>query len=804
MKIRFSPLLVFLFLFFIVSGCLTDKPSEYIVWFDKPASCFEEAFPLGNGFTGMMVKGGPLEEDIVMNESSLWTGGPVDPYMNTEAWKNLEPVRNALFAEDYKKAEQLVRNMQGKFSESYAPLGNLLLSFSHPDSIKNYRRELDLSTGIATVSYTSGRNSFLREFFVSNPDRVAVIHLTGSSPGSLDVTVSSTSLLKVSTFTDNSTLIMDGLVPVHAEPNYNNVPDPIQYDDSGKGMRFRMMARVAGTDGQLESVSNGLRIYDASEAVILVSAATSYNGIDKEPGLEGRDEKQIAGDIIDSAAGMTLKELRSRHSDDFSTLFNRVSLSINASEAPDLPIYKRLMNYSDSADDYNLETLYFQFGRYLLISSSRQGGIPANLQGIWNPHLRPPWSSNYTTNINAEMNYWPAEVTNLSETHEPLMDFIGRLTKTGEVTAETFYNCGGWCCSHNSDIWAMTNPVGNFGKGDPVWANWSMAGPWYCLHLYDHFAFNGDTAWLNDYAWPIMKGAARFCMDFLVYDSKGFLITAPSTSPENNYKMPDGTTGSVLYGGTSDLALMRGLFNKVIIVSDLLDRDEEFAAEVRSAVSALHPYQTGNKGNLQEWYHDWDDADPHHRHISHLIGLYPDNQISPITTPALAGAAMRSLELRGDGGTGWSKAWKINTWARLLDGDHAYKMLRTHLHYVSPEPDTRYSGGGTYPNLFDAHPPFQIDGNFGGTAGIAEMLLQSHLGEIHLLPALPSAWKDGTVKGLRARGGYTVDETWKNGKLVKAVIMPDFTGQARIRYKEKVIGKITTAGKEIIISPESF
>jgi alpha-L-fucosidase 2 len=790
---------------FVAGGCNTQSKPEKVVWSDKPAKYFEEAFPLGNGFIGMMVKGGAPTEDLILNESSLWCGGPVDPNMNPDAWKNLDGVRKALFSEDYKKAETLVKKMQGKFSESYAPLGNLKIFFRQSDSLQNYKRSLDLADGIATVDYSSDNNKYHREIFVSNPDRVAVIFLKGDKKASLNFTLRSTSLLKYKSSAEKSDLIMDGVTPYHAEPNYiRNVKDPVVFDSTGRGMRFRMIARVVKTDGKTFADSLGLHVENGSEAFIIVSVATSFNGFDKDPGLDGKDEKKIASEFLEKASLQSFEELKTRHTNDFSSLFGRVSLSLNNSKAPDLPIYQRLINYRDSASDPELEALYFQFGRYLLISSSRPGGVPANLQGIWNPHLRPPWSSNYTANINAEMNYWPAEETNLSEMHAPLMDFIGRLAKTGVVTAHTFYNCNGWCCSHNTDIWAMTNPVGNFGEGSPVWANWSMAEAWYSLHLYDHFVFTGDTAWMKNYAWPLMKGAARFCLDWLVTDPKGFLVTAPSTSPENNYRMPDGQTGAVLYGGTSDLALIKGLFNKMIVLSEVLQTDKEFAAEIKTALGKMYPYQIGKKGNLQEWYWDWEDADPQHRHISHLIGLYPDNQISPLTTPGLAAAAKRSLELRGDGGTGWSKAWKINTWARLLDGNHAYKMLRTHLNYVSPSPDTRYSGGGTYPNLFDAHPPFQIDGNFGGTAGIAEMLLQSQNGEIHLLPALPDAWKDGYIKGLRARGAFTVGQEWKNGKLTSASILPDKSGKVLIRYLNKTITREVKAGQAIIIKPTMF
>jgi len=779
--------IVYLAIVMALLVCCQEKSFDSgIIWFDSPAAFFEESFPLGNGRIGMMIYGDPFNDRIILNEESLWAGGPVDPYMNPDAWKQVDVVREALFSEDYQSAGRLVRNIQGKFSESYAPLGDLFIEFSDSGTISEYCRSLDIRSAVSTVRYKVNDVSFSREAFISYPDQVAVLKFTASDKG-LSFSASAGSLLKFNTSFADACFYIDGLAPVHAEPGYRgDIPDAVVYDTTGKGMRFRVIVSILENDGSLTANGEGFKIENASEVILLVSVATSYNGFDKDPGLEGQDEKALAEKILSSAAGYTYKELKRRHREDFTSLFNRVEISLNHSHAPDLPINERLKAYTAGSDDPDLEALYFQFGRYLLISSSRPDGIPANLQGIWNHHLRPPWSSNYTANINSQMNYWPAEVTNLSETHMPLLEFIGRLAVTGKVTAKTFYNCGGWCCSHNSDIWAMTNPVGDFGKGHPVWANWSMAGPWYSLHLYEHFAFTCDTAWLANYAWPLIKGAARFCLDYLVEGPDGYLVTAPSTSPENEFLDANGVPGSTLYGSTSDMALIRALFNKIVEIGRYVDADDKFTREVINALGDLYPYQIGARGNLQEWYHDWEDRDPQHRHISHLIGLYPDNQISPLETPALADAARRSLELRGDGGTGWSKAWKINAWARLLDGNHAYKMLRSHLTYSDPDPATQFSGGGTFPNLFDSHPPFQIDGNFGATSGMAEMLLQSHNGEIHLLPSLPDCWSSGNITGLRARGGFTVDQKWSNNELLMAVIVPDRSGSLQVRYREQV------------------
>ncbi len=770
---------------------------ERTLWYDQPARYFEEVLPLGNGRIGAAIYGGVGREHLLLNEITLWTGKPVDPYMNPDAYTHLPEIRQALFNQDYPLADSLVRQLQGKFSESYAPLGDLFIDMHHDTAFRDYRRELDIRRGVATVAYTVNDVHYHREVFVSHPDQVVGIRLEADRQQCLDFTLRLSSQLKYSVSVREKDLIMDGRTPVHAEPSYRgDMPDAVRYE-AEKGTGFRVIVHIAETDGKVRTESNQLTITDASGAVILVSLATSFNGFNKNPDTEGRNQKALASDYLEKVVDKSFQVLKKRHTEEFRSFFDRVSLILGEQSPPDLPTDKRLKRYSEGEADPDLEALYFQFGRYLLISASRTPEVPANLQGIWNPYVRPPWSSNYTTNINVEMNYWSSETGNLSEMHWPLLSLISNLEKTGRITAETFFNCGGWCCGHNTDIWAMTNPVGDFGQGHPSWANWNLAGAWLSTHLWEHFAFTQDTSFLSNYAYPLMKGAAEFCLDWLVKDNKGYLVTAPSTSPENIYVTPDGYQGATAIGMTSDMAMIRELFNQTIQTSEILGRDSGFRQNMSNALEELYPYQIGSKGQLQEWYYDWQDADPQHRHLSHLFGLYPGHQITPEKTPELADACRRSLELRGDGGTGWSKAWKINCWARLREGNHAYKLLRTHLTYTPPGPQAGNRGGGTYPNLWDAHPPFQIDGNFGGAAGIIEMLVQSGKEEIYILPALPDVWPQGEVRGLCTRGGFEVDITWKEGKLEKTIIRSRTGKHCCVRYHDNSVDIILKPGESI-------
>ena len=776
------------------AGTLQAAPKSNIpplkLWYNKPATAFEESLPIGNGKLGALIYGGANNDSIYLNDITLWTGKPVNREEGGDAYKWIPKIREALFKEDYKAADSLQLHVQGHNSEYYQPLAIINIKDANKGQFSNYKRELSLDNATAALSYTREGVKYQREYFASHPDKMIAIRLTASQKKAINCDISLTSLIPHQVKASNKQLTITG----HAMGKPEN------------STHFCSILSIKNQDGTITASDSTLHLQGVSEAVIYLVNETSYNGFDKHPVKEGAPYIEKVNDNAWHLVNYTYPELKQRHITDYQNIFNRAKFALKGAKFDNKRTTdQQLFDYTEKEEQNPyLEMLYFQYGRYLLISCSRTPGIPANLQGLWAPARKSPWRGNYTININLEENYWPAEVTNMSELVMPVDGLVKAMSVTGKYTAKHYYGIeNGWCGGHNTDAWAMTNPVGTK-KESPKWSNWNMGGAWLVQTLWDHYDYTRDKEYLRQTAYPLMKGAADFMLDWIIENPKksGELITAPCTSPEAEYITDKGYQGCSFYGGTADLAILRELFKNTLKGAQILGIDQAYQAKLQDAINRLHPYQIGKRGNLQEWYYDWEDQDWHHRHQSHLLGLHPFNQISLDKTPDLAAAAAKTLEIKGDFSTGWSTGWRISLWARLHRADKSYSMIRKLLNYVHPgnynNPKNRPSGG-TYPNLFDAHPPFQIDGNFSGTSGFCEMLMQCNGETMELLPALPKEWPAGEIKGIKARGNYEIDLVWNNGKVSKASITSKNAGNLTVKYNGKQKALSFKAGETKLI-----
>jgi hypothetical protein bacD2_05405 len=776
-----------------------NAQNDLTLWYTTPARVWEEALPLGNGRLGAMVFGDTQKERIQFNENTLYSGEPGGTSnRSTNILPQYEKVRKLLKQGKNSEAGEIIQyEWIGRLNEAYQPFGDVWLDFKMKGEVTEYVHSLDMAQAVVTTRYKQGGTGILREVFASHPGQAIVIHLKAERP-ILHFEMQLTSLHPVRLFADGEKLQMEGRAPSHVQRRtiegmrkYNTERlHPEYFDEKGEVIRTEQVIYTEGSgtafeacvvplkkDGVIILKDNKLIIKEASEVTLLLYAATSYNGFDKSPSKAGKDVAKELEEQQKKLAGKSYRQIRNEHVVDYQSLFKRVDFVLPSSPVQkDKPTDVRMKEFP-TGTDLSLIAQLFQFGRYLMISGSRPGGQPLNLQGLWNDKIIPSWNSGYTTNINLQMNYWQAEVTNLSECHQPLFTFIEEIAQSGKEVARNMYGRNGWIAHHNMSIWREAYPADGF----VYWFFWNMSGPWLCSHIWEHYLYTKDIAFLKEY-YPILKESAHFCSEWLVRNTKGEWVTPISTSPENAFRMPDGREAAVCEGSTMDMAIIRNLFGNTVCAAKLLDMDVEFCQMLQQKLKHLAGYRIGSHGQLLEWDKEYEEIEPQHRHLSHLFGLYPGCDITP-DTPEVFKAARQTLIDRGNKTTGWSMAWKIALWARQYDGEQSYTTLKNLMTFIDPLAKAG-KGGGLYRNMLNAL-PFQIDGNFGITAGIAEMLLQSHLETIHLLPALPEAWMEGNVSGLKARGGFRVDMEWKDGELQSATIRSEHPAKATVVYRGK-------------------